>query len=195
MRMLKSKLKSGFIGIAALFAATTAWAGTFTFNEGNSTVAFTTEHTIGFNFGVIQKFSGTIVVDEQSFTIQDIQFSCDMASLTTFNKRRDEVLKSDKFFDVTKYPQAQFAFKKIGKDKITADVTINGKTVPVEFDYRFWGVAKNSNTGEKKAALQMVGHNLKRADFGLDYNVLSDDGQPLLGEDIHLILDLVGVLK
>lgn len=78
------------------------------------------------------------VVDLNSITAEDIQDP-------EWNKKFITHMKSGDFFEVEKYPTAKLVTKKIEGNKVKADLTIKGKTHPVEFTYKKDG---NAYTGD-----------------------------------------------
>lgn len=105
------------------------------------------EGTINLKEGFLD-FDGTKLVGG-SFTV-------DMASLSStdlsgdYKNKLDGHLKSDDFFGVANHPTATLVFKKVqatGKNsyKVTADLTIKGKTNPVVFDFSVYGSKANAS--------------------------------------------------
>ena len=82
---------------------------------------------------------------------------------------------------------------KIEKNKITGDLTLHGVTKKVTLDYAFWGLAKDQR-GKTKTAVSISGV-VNRKDFGIVYNIKTDDGTWLLGDEVELRIELHGILK
>lgn len=72
--------------------------------------------------------SGEFVIDLKNFTVEDIQGE--------WADKLSGHLKSGDFFDVEKYPTATLKIKSVKGTKVTADLTIKGKTNPVTFDFK-----------------------------------------------------------
>ncbi|MBP9708342.1 MAG: YceI family protein [Oligoflexales bacterium] len=77
--------------------------------------------------------AGNIVIDLTTITNSDLKDAA-------YNKKLVDHLKSDDFFNVSKFPEATVKINKIEpiKDKadeykVTADLTVKGKTNPIEF--------------------------------------------------------------
>jgi polyisoprenoid-binding protein YceI len=77
--------------------------------------------------------SGTFVIDLNTIKTTDIKD--DSA------KKLEGHLKSADFFDVAKYPTATLVVKSATAKTVKADLTIKGKTQPVEFDVKNEGKA------------------------------------------------------
>ena len=148
---------------------------------------------MGFAVGTFEKFNGTIKLNEDNDTFEGLEAAVDVASLNTRNAERDDDLRSERFFDTAKFPQAKFVSKKISKDKITGDLTLHGVTKEVTFDYTLFGVAMDQH-GRTKVALSLSG-TVNRKDFGIVYNTKTDDGTWLLGDDVNLMIEVEGILQ
>lgn len=75
--------------------------------------------------------SGTFIIDMNSIDCQDL-------TNKMFNKRLVNHLKSDDFFSVETYPEAKLKIKESskfmdGKADVKGELTIRGKTNPIEF--------------------------------------------------------------
>ncbi len=182
------------ISAAAIILFTSAaWAGTFTVDPVYTTIHFRIKHIMGFAVGSFEKFNGTINLNDANDTLKDLEATVDVASLNTRNAERDTDLRSEKFFDAAKFPQAKFVGKKITKDKITGDLTLHGVTKEATFDYTLFGVAMDQH-GRTKVALSLKG-TINRKDFGIVYNTKTDDGTWLLGDDVDLMIEVEGILQ
>ena len=76
---------------------------------------------------------GEIEVDMTDFTVEDLSGE--------WAKKFIGHMKSADFFKVDKHPTSKLKIKSVTGNKVTADLTINGKTNEVKFDY------KKSNDG------------------------------------------------
>jgi len=75
--------------------------------------------------------SGNFTVDVNSLTVDDL--SGKWAEKFTGH------IKSKDFFTVAEFPEAKLKIKSIDGSKVTADLTIKGKTNTVNFDYKVEG--------------------------------------------------------
>lgn len=71
---------------------------------------------------------GSFTVDMNDFTVDDL-------SGTWANKLIGH-LKSNDFFKTDKHPTSNLKIKTVKGNKVTADLTVNGKTHEVKFDYK-----------------------------------------------------------
>lgn len=119
---------------------------TFTVDTEASTLTWT-----GYHLAKSYSHTGSLTVKSGSLEITDGQlaggsFTIDMTSLTNadLEKAKDNAklvnhLKSDDFFAVDKFPEANLSITNVGskgggKYDVTADLTIRGITKPVTFE-------------------------------------------------------------
>ena len=95
----------------------------------------------GEHYGKIKLKSAKVELDGDK--LKNAEFVTDMSSITADDFDSDEWrnkflthMKSEDFFEVEKYPTAKLVTKKIEGTKVTADLTIKGKTNPVTFEYK-----------------------------------------------------------
>lgn len=143
--------------------------------------------TITGNFSEYEAFVETEGVD---FNTAKISFTADTASVSTGNFDRDKHIRSIDFFDVENHPQLKFVstgVKKLdekGNYKLYGDLTIRDVTKNVELDVEFSGMVKDPS-GITKAGFVMTGR-VNRKDFGLKWNVITEAGSLLVGEEVRL---------
>jgi polyisoprenoid-binding protein YceI len=167
---------------------------TWNIDSAHTEVSFSVRHMmISSARGQFQTFSGTIDFDEAKPANTTVAVQIDVASLSTGDEKRDAHLKSPDFFDVEKYPQITFHSTRVDvKDKTHAvlygDLTIRDMPREVALDVEFNGLAKSpwgtTNAGFSAKAL------IKRKSWGLNWNVALETGGWLVGDDIHISIDL-----
>lgn len=187
------KILLAVVFMSIVTGSSPAAAETFKVDTKYSTVMFKIKHTMGFAAGAFTEMEGAIELDEKNTALQGITGTIKTASVDTRHKERDEDLRSDRFFDAEKYPQITFATKKISADKLTADLTIKGVTKSVTFDYSFYGTGKDQY-GNTKTGISLKG-TINRKDFGIDFNMKTEDGSDLLGDEVELLAELHGLLQ
>jgi polyisoprenoid-binding protein YceI len=136
-------IKTLFAIVAVLFATTT-FAQDFKADATKTTIKWEGKKVGGAH-------DGNILLKEGSFSVNNNQitsgtFVIDMGSITNNDIESDEWrgklikhLKSDDFFGVETYPTATLKVTKSSKFKgnkstVTGDLTIKGKTHPIEFE-------------------------------------------------------------
>ncbi|HXH19004.1 MAG TPA: YceI family protein [Chitinophagales bacterium] len=171
-------------------SAQTQW----TVDKAHSTVKFTVSHLVISEVeGSFKAFDGSLQSGNPDFTNAQINFTVDVASISTDNTMRDNHLKSDDFFNAEKYPQMNFKsvsfVKKSGnKYALTGDLTIRNTTRRVTFDVVYGGTAKDGY-GNTKAGFKAT-TTINRFDYGLKWNGLTEAGGITVGEDVTIVLNV-----
>jgi polyisoprenoid-binding protein YceI len=144
--------------------------------------------------GDFDKVTGTVEYDEANPAASKINVTVDVASISTREPQRDADLKSAAFFDVEKFPTITFVSTgvvKSGDDtfEVVGDLTIHGVTNAVDLDVE-------DLTPEVKDPFGMFrrGASAKttilRSDFGLKYNAILETGGVVIGDEVHITIDI-----
>src|SRR2546423_9832147 len=120
-------------GLALVLSiAASAAGGAWQIDPNHSAAQFAVRH-LGLSTvrGAFTKVSGTVNLDDKDVAKSSVEVTIDAASVDTRVEGRDKDLRSDHFFDVTKYPTITFKSKKVeqvsaGKIKVAADFTLIG---------------------------------------------------------------------
>ncbi|HAX47864.1 MAG TPA: YceI family protein [Ignavibacteria bacterium] len=156
----------------------------------HSEVKFKVKHLVVSTVtGQFNKFDAEIESENDSFENAKITFSADTNSIDTKNEQRDTHLKSADFFDAEKFPELKFVSKKFvklpdGKFEMTGDITIKGITKEVILNAEFNGIARGFDNLQV-AGFEVTGK-LNRFDFGLQWNVMTEAGGIVVGQDVKL---------
>ena len=161
-------------------------------DPGHSAVQFKVKHLAIANvWGSFTAFVGTVQTDGEDFANAQVQLEIDAASLGTHNEVRDTHLKSDLFFDVAQFPKLTFSgsLQQAADDyALTGVLTIRGVSKQVTLPTTFTGTTKG-RFGETRAGFELAG-SINRTDFGLTWNMLTEVGSLIVGEDIKLQMDI-----
>ncbi|SRR6266404_1582771 len=169
-------------------------------DSAHSSAQFKVRHLMISNVkGEFTKVSGFAEFDPSKPQGASIETTIDAASISTREPQRDEHLKSADFLDVTKYPTITFQSKKIvpdGKDSYEAlgDLTIRGVTREVKLLIDSvtpeakdpWGFFRRGATATTS---------INRKDFGLVWNVGLETGGFMVGDEVHITIDVELVRK
>ena len=119
----------------------------------------------------------------------------DVSSITSFDETRDAHLQSPDFFDAQRYPELRFSSTSVETDGqslvVRGELTIKGRTRPVELTGRFLGSAVDAY-GNERVALELAG-TIDRTEFGLTWNAPLPTGGFLLPNEVTLKATFAGV--
>src|SRR5271154_1601932 len=132
--MMKKWVTVAGLAAALSVSAMAADNNTWQIDPNHSTAQFVVRHLGISNVqGDFTKVSGTVVVDDTDISKSSVNATIDMASVDTRVTMRDNDLKSDKFFDVTKFPTMTFQSTKVwktgdGTAKMAGNLSLHGVT-------------------------------------------------------------------
>jgi len=121
--------------------------------------------------GNFRKFDASVIASKDDFTDAIFDITIDAASVNTDNEMRDNILKSDYFFNAAKYPQITFkstSIKKLDakKYKVIGNLTMNGVIKQETFDLLLRGVGNEIMTHKPVVGFNVTG-TINRNDFGI----------------------------
>ena len=172
-------------------AATSEWK----IDPAHSSAQFAVRHlTISTVRGAFTKVSGTVQLDDQDVTKSSVEVTIDTDSVDTRVPDRDKDLRSERFFDVAKYPTITFKSKKVeqagpGKLKVTGDLTIHGTTKEVVLDVDGLTPAIKDPWGNQRVAASAT-TKINRQEFGVKFNAKMDTGGLVVGDDVAITVDV-----
>jgi polyisoprenoid-binding protein YceI len=177
---------------AALSFTTPVLATTYTLEPNYTQVVFTWDH-LGYSHPAAQVSQGTgmLEFDPMEPAKASLQVTLPLSSLLTGVPDLDEHLRSEDFFDVTRYPQATFKSTRVDKGMsadqltVTGNLTIRTVTRPVTLQVKVLKVGANPRTQVATVGFNAMGR-LKRSDFGLGAFV------PQVSDDISLQITCQG---
>ena len=164
-------------------------------DQTHSTIECKIRHLMISNVNCVFKtFDGSIYTSGKDFTTAEIDLWIDASSISTGNEKRDEHLKGSDFFDVEIHKQITFTASTIseadkeGKQELWGELTIKGITKNVKLIVAFGGMAIDS-WGNEKVGFSVNGE-IKRSDFGINWNSISETGGFLVSDDIKIFCDI-----
>jgi len=184
---MKQTILSLFAMVSLAFGvhAQTSWS----IDKVHSNVKFAVSHMVVSEVeGSFKVFDGSLVASKPDLSDAKINFSVDVASVSTDNERRDGHLKSDDFFNAEKFPKMTFVSKSMkplgnNKYKLTGDLTIRDVTKTVEFDVTYGG---QINTGRGIKAGFKAKTTIDRLQYGLKYAPALEAGGLAVGKDVDI---------
>ena len=156
----------------------------WTIDSGHSQIQFKVKHLAIANVtGNFKSFRGNVEPEGDDFHNASVQFEMETASIDTNNAQRDKDLKSNLFFDSEKFPLIKFKGK-LNDDKLTGDLTIleTTKRVTLDVEHTGTGVGRFNDT---RAGFEIAGK-INRKDFGLNFSLLTEAGNLVVGEEVKI---------
>jgi polyisoprenoid-binding protein YceI len=148
--------------------------------------------------GTFDDCIGTIVLDANDFTRSTVSIIVRTPSLHTGFAQRDQDLRGADWFDVKKFPIAEFRSTSITKDgdgyRMHGTLTLHGITKEIDFPFTYSGRLVQAS---HEVRIGCEGEcTLHRRDFGLEgparFNVLTEMGKAMIGDDVRLPLAIEG---
>jgi len=161
-------------------------------DPGHSEIQFKVKHLAIANVaGTFKIFSGQAECNGDLFAGAAINFDMEAASIDTNNAERDKHLKSGIFLNAEKFPRITFSGMLTRKDDdycLTGDLTLLAATkrVSLNVEHTGTGIGRFNDT---RAGFEISGK-INRKDFGLDFNLLTEMGSLVVGEEIKIHADI-----
>jgi len=158
----------------------------------HSNVEFAVRHMVVSTVrGRFDDFSVDADVDEDDLTRSRGTVHVKTASVDTREGQRDAHLRSPDFFDAEQYPELTYVITKVdgsnGEYRVTGDLTIKDVTREVTLDAEITGPVADP-WGNTRLGLSATGK-LNRKDYGLTWNVVTEAGGLLVGDEVKLTID------
>jgi polyisoprenoid-binding protein YceI len=160
-------------------------AGPWTIDPDHSEVGFSARHMMVSKVrGKFTTFTGELVTG-------------DLGSIDTGNADRDNHIRSADFFDVENHPTMTFRSTGVRADGdgyvLDGDLTLKGVTKPVSLRVELGGFGPDA-FGGYRAGFSATGE-IKRSDFGVDFNAVIETGGVVVSDKITINLEIEAVLN
>jgi len=176
-------------------STTSTSSTTWNIDPAHSHAEFKVKHMMISNVkGSFSGITGTLVKDTADPSLSRIDASIDIGTVNTGDEKRDEHLKSADFFHHEQHPHMTFKSTRVEKKgdeeyAVTGDLTLHGITMPVTFAVEGPSQPAKDPWGNTRIGLAAT-TKISRKDFGLTWNAALDSGGILVGEDVHISLDV-----
>jgi len=193
--MRLSLFAAAALALAGLAVPSSASADEWAIDGAHSHVGFKVRHmAVSWVRGSFDSVQGTITFDGKNLTKAGVDIAIDTASIDTKNEKRDEHLKGGDFFDVGANPLMTFKSTKVkeGKDgtfQLIGDLTLKGVTKQVTLDVEGGLTPVNDPWGNTKLGFTATGQ-LNRQDYGLTWNKALETGGLVVGDEVHLVIEV-----
>jgi polyisoprenoid-binding protein YceI len=174
--------------LAFVLFALPVLAQDFNVDPKHSSANFSVKHllvsTVHGRFG--GGVTGTIHYDPQDITKSSVKAVISTDTINTDNATRDKDLRTERFFDVAKYPEIKFESTKIdrrGDDYVAiGDLTIKDVTKQVELPFT---LSKADANGKKRLGVDAE-LTINRLDFHINY----DPSGATVSKDVKIEINL-----
>lgn len=179
----------GLLAIGVALVSSSARADTWKIDGNHTAAQFAVRHMgISTVRGGFTKVSGTVEYDAANASKSVIDVTIDANSVDTRVEMRDKDLRSDKFFDVAKFPTITFKSTKVesagaGKLKVTGDLTMHGVTKSVVLAVEGLGEPMKDGRGNLHLGAT-ASTTVDRTQFGLGAMTA------MIGTDIAITIDV-----
>jgi len=185
--MKKITIITTVAAMALLFSFESAEKGVWSVDKDHAKLSFTVSHLMVSDVeGWFKTFDAKVTSSGEDFSDAVAEMTADVNSVNTESEKRDKHLKSEDFFDATKYPLITFksiSFKKVKDNsyKVSGDLTMHGVTKKIELD----AVSKSgTNPMNKKAVTGFkITGKINRSDFGIAPSTSS----AMVGDEVSLV--------
>ena len=167
--------------------------GTWDVDAAHSTIGFAVKHAmIATTRGRFTVYSGGATIDSSDPAGSSLWAEIDAASVDTGNTDRDAHLRGADFWNAESHPTITFRSTGVRVDGdmvvTTGDLTIGGKTAPVDLVWEFGGVAKDPY-GNVKAGFEGSA-TINRKDWGIVWNAALETGGFIVADKVKLVLEI-----
>lgn len=193
---LASALKT--VGItAALLVSSLAQAENYVIDTKgmHASILFKVKH-LGYSWlaGRFDKFDGTFEYDPAHPEKSKVKVHIDVSSLDTNHAERDKHLRSPRFFDTNKFPDASFESTSIeekadGKAVVKGNFTLRGVTKAVVIDAEMIGTGRDPWGGYRRGFTGTTTLHLS------EYNMQESNMLGPVSENVEVTLNIEGVRK
>jgi polyisoprenoid-binding protein YceI len=165
---------------------------TWTIDPVHSDISFRIRHFVSKVRGTFTDWDGTITGDPADWSSGAVEVQIRTASVSTRNDRRDNDLRSPRFFAADSFPEITFRSTRVevtGSDvSITGDLTMRGVTRSVVLKGEYLGLAPGKDGADKVGFEATV--TINRQEYGVSYNRVVEGGGTLLGDEVEISLEI-----
>ena len=169
-------------------------------DSAHTTIEFAVKHMMFTTVrGRFKNFTGTVRVDERNPDLSGVDVDIEAASIDTGVADRDTHLRSADFLDVGNHPR--ITFRSTGVDgahakdgdhfRITGDLEIRGRVMPVTLEVTFEGVGKDP-WGKQRSGFS-ARTEIDRREWGLRWNQALETGGVLVANSVKIEIEAQAV--
>jgi polyisoprenoid-binding protein YceI len=161
-------------------------AGTWVVDPIHSSIGFAVKHN------TVETFKGKIGTFEVQLADGRLEGTAKVASIQVEDEQMAGHLQTPDFFDAEQFPELRFVSTRIERDgdrvSVAGDLTIRGKTAPVELSGTFAGPVDDAY-GKERIGLDLE-TTVNRHDFGVSWNADLPGGGTMVDDDVTITANL-----
>jgi len=171
--------------------------GTWKIDPVHSDVAFSVRHMMVSKVrGQFRTFEGQIVTASNPLDSK-VTATVDLSSIATGDENRDGHLRSADIFNVETHPTMTFESTSLAPSGdgwiVEGDLTIHGITKRVHLNLEPNGFGPDAWGGTRAGF--SVSTEISRKDFGIDFNMPLEGGGVVIGDKVHVSLEIEAILE
>ena len=162
-------------------------------DKNHSTIYFDVRHTFVTVRGLFDGFKGTVVFDPENKDTSHVEFKVKVASIDTNIVKRDNHLRSEDFFDASKYPEMTFKSTNIKHVEdnqyiVEGNLTVKDVTKQVAIPFTYFGVRENPLKKGQRVAGFEAEFTINRLDYNVGTGKFAEMG--VIGEEVSIVVAL-----
>jgi len=170
-------------------------AGTWSIDPVHSEVGFAVRHMMVSKVrGKFTRFDGQFVTGADPLD-SSVTATIELSSIDTGNPDRDNHIRSADFFEVDAHQVMTYRSTGVRQHGdgflLDGELTLKRVTRPVSLDLELGGFGPDP-FGGVRAGFTATGE-IKRSDFGVDFNAVMETGGVVVGDKVTLVLEIEGV--
>jgi polyisoprenoid-binding protein YceI len=170
-------------------------AATWKIDPTHSELQFRIRHLVSKVTGTFTDWDGTITGDPGDWQNGSVSVAIRATSISTNNERRDNDLRSPRFFDVATYPEVTFKSTSAAVSEesltLTGDLTIRGVTKPVVLSGTYNGIGPGQD-GRDRVGFEVT-TKINRLENGVAWNRVLEGGGTLLGDEVSIQISIEAI--
>lgn len=178
----------------------------WTFEPGHTAAEFRARHMmVSYVRGHFKNVHGRLVFDPASPQDSKVEATIDARGIWTGEPNRDAHLRSADFLDGDNFPEITFRGNQVEvlgdhDYNVSGELTIRGVTRPATLRVRYLGQWQTPwwedgvDKGPRVRAGFVAETTINRHDFGVSWNDTMDRGGIVVGNTVHLTIDVEAVL-
>lgn len=162
-------------------------------DKDHTSINFAVNHFFSTVNGNFTEFTGDFQFDQDNLKASRFEFNIPVSAISTNNEKRDEHLKSEDFFNASKYPTIKFTstgFEKLEKNKyiVNGNLTIKDVTKKVAIPFEITGEMEHPMMKGTTILGLSFKNSLDRSDYGVGTGDWASD--MVVGDNIDFTVNM-----